>query len=75
MNCLPLCEIHDSHYKSSFDWLSRRFMTTIGKRIKNLRGSTSQAELGKILFGGSAASAQAKIKRIEADTQELTVGV
>lgn len=48
-------------------------MTTIGQRLKQLRGELSQAKLGKMIFGVDLAAGQAKIKRIEAGAQELTV--
>jgi hypothetical protein len=48
-------------------------MTTIGQRLKQLRGDLSQAKLGKMIFGVDLAAGQAKIKRIEAGAQELTV--
>lgn len=46
---------------------------TIGQRLKELRGNLSQAKFGNMLFGINSGAAQAKIKRIEAGTQELTV--
>lgn len=52
--------------------MSRQIMT-IGQRLKLLRGELSQAKFGKELFGLDLGAAQAKVKRIEAGTQELTV--